>query len=64
MKNLLPIFVFIIVTLVYYYSSNEPDRNKKPIKYLSPGLLSGFALFIYTKYKKSAEPLMEGNYFD
>ena len=64
MKHLYPILVFIIVTLVYYYSSKETDKNKKPVKYLSPGLLLGSATFIYMKYKPSSEPLMEGNYFD
>ena len=64
MKNLIPILVFIIVTLVYYYSSKDTDKKNKPVKYVSPGLLLGGATFVYLKYKKTTEPLMQGNYFD
>lgn len=64
MKTLFPILVFIIVTLIYYYSSKETDKKDKPVKYLSPGLLLGGATFLYIKYKETYEPLMQGNYFE
>ena len=65
-KIILPIIVFIITSLSFYTFSNDPDKKKKPIKFIISGLIISIITFIIIKFRShfSPEPLMQGNYFD
>jgi membrane protein CcdC involved in cytochrome C biogenesis len=63
---LLPIIVFVVTSVVLYMMSSDPDKKKKPVKIVLPGLVLGAGSFFFMKYRDrlSPEPLMQGNYFD
>jgi len=46
--------------------SNDPDKKKKPIKFIIPGVIAAISSFLFMKYRDHflPEPLMQGNYFD
>ena len=62
---ILPILIFIISTALFYIISNDPDKKKKPINFLIPGVFISVCTFGILKYREThSEPLMQGNYFD
>ena len=63
---LLPIIVFVVTCVILYMISNDPNKNKKPIKIVVPGIVLGASSFFFMKYRDRflPEPLMQGNYFD
>jgi hypothetical protein len=61
---LLPICLSIAISLGAYIYSSDPDKKKKPLNFVIPGLIAGIALFLFLKYSPPNEKLMEGNYFD
>jgi hypothetical protein len=63
--------VSLIVTVLLYYVSNDPNKSDTSIiilRNLFPGIMMGLLVFVIVKYKDSEllnpEPLMYGNYFD
>ena len=60
----LPILLSIVTSIVMYYYSSEPDKNKKPLKFIVPGMIVGIVTFLFFKFNPPQEKLMEGNYFD
>jgi len=62
--KLLPVIVFIIVSISLYLFSKDADKNKKPLNFVLPGAVAALAVFLYFKYKGSNEPMMQGNYFE
>jgi hypothetical protein len=61
---LIPIVVFILISLGTYIYSSDPDKKKKLLNFVIPGLTAGIATFLFLKYSPPNEKLMEGNYFD
>ena len=61
---LVPVIAFIIAAAVLYFTSNDPDRKKKPGKFIIPSAVIAGISFFVVKYTDSHEPLMQGNYFD
>ena len=62
--NLLPVLVFIITSIAIYMYSSDPDKKKKPLNFIIPGIMAGAATFLFFKYNPPQQKLMEGNYFD
>jgi hypothetical protein len=63
--------VTAFITYILHYISNHPKKDEPRViinKNLLPGVIVGFALFIYFKYRNTdvfnSEPMMEGNFFD
>ena len=63
-QTFLPVIVFIAISIALYLFSNDPDKKKKPINFIVPGLVVGLGVFGFLKYSSSQEPMMQGNYFD
>ena len=61
---IIPVIVFIISAALLYFTSNDPDRKKKPVKIIIPGVIIAVISFFTIKYTNTNEPLMQGNYFD
>uniref|UniRef100_A0A6C0I914 Uncharacterized protein n=1 Tax=viral metagenome TaxID=1070528 RepID=A0A6C0I914_9ZZZZ len=68
---IIPIIVFLLVSLSMYLVSNNKDKNKPDfilIRNVLPAMVISLLVFIVIKYRDSRifnpEPLMEGNYFD
>ena len=67
----LPILIFLIVSVSMYYISNDPKKTDMDVIFLRnilPGMMISLFVFVIIKYKDSEllnpEPLMYGNYFD
>jgi len=63
---LIPIVTFLVSSFVMYSLSKDPDKKKKPVKFILPSIIVSIVSFIALKYKDnmSPEPMMQGNYFD
>ena len=64
MNIYLPIGVFFATSLALYFISSDPDKNKKPLNFIIPGLVVAILVVLFLKYRPVQEQLMEGNYFD
>jgi RsiW-degrading membrane proteinase PrsW (M82 family) len=67
----IPIIVFIIVSLGMYFISNDKNKSKPKtilIRNILPGIVVSLLVFVIIKYKDSElfnpEPLMSGDYFE
>ena len=68
---IIPIIVFLLVSLSMYLVSNNKDKNKLDfilIRNVLPAMVISLLVFVIIKYRDSRifnpEPLMQGNYFD
>ena len=68
---IVPIVVFIIISLGMYIISNDKNKSKPKtviIRNILPGIVVSLLIFVIIKYKDSEmfnpEPLMSGNYFE
>ena len=68
---LVPIVVFLIVSLGMYFISNDKNKSKPKtiiVRNILPGIVVSLLVFVIIKYKDSdmfnPEPLMSGNYFE
>ena len=68
---LIPVIVFIIMSLSLYLISNDKEKTKPKtviIRNILPSIVLSLLVFIIIKYRDSSifnpEPLMGGNYFD
>ena len=65
-----PVLIFIILSIIMYVVSDDPDKNKIGticLRNLLPSLVVSILVFIIIKYKGVGpfdEPVMKGNYFD
>ena len=66
-----PIIVFLIVSLGMYMISNDKNKSKPKtiiVRNILPGIVVSLLVFVIIKYKDSEifnpEPLMSGNYFE
>ena len=65
-----PVLIFIILSVIMYLVSDDPDKNKIGticLRNVLPSLVVGILVFIIIKYKGQTpfdEPMMKGNYFD
>ena len=71
MLYVIPIVVFLIVSLGMYMISNDKNKSKPKtiiIRNVLPGIVVRLLVFVIIKYKDSEifnpEPLMSGNYFE
>ena len=71
MLYVIPIVVFLIVSLGMYMISNDKNKSKPKtiiIRNVLPGIVVSLLVFVIIKYKDSEifnpEPLMSGNYFE
>ena len=71
MLYVVPIVVFLIVSLGMYMISNDKNKSKPKtiiIRNVLPGIVVSLLVFVIIKYKDSElfnpEPLMSGNYFE
>ena len=68
---LIPVIVFIIMSLSLYLISNDKEKAKPKtviIRNILPSIVLSLLIFVIIKYRDSSifnpEPLMSGNYFD
>ena len=68
---LLPLSVFIVISIVMYIISADEDKNdfsKILTRNVFPALVVGLLVFAIIKFKDSGmfnpEPMMKGNYFE
>ena len=68
---IIPIIVFITVSVIMYIVSNDKNKSKPQtiiIRNILPGIVVSLLVFVIIKYKDTSlfnhEPLMTGNYFD
>ena len=67
---IIPVIIFIILSVIMYLISDDPDKNKIGticLRNLLPSLVVSILVFIIIKYKGVGpfdEPVMKGNYFD
>lgn len=61
---LIPIVIFALISSGSYVYSSDPDKKKKLLNFVIPGLIAGIVAFLFLKYSPPNEKLMEGNYFD
>ena len=65
-----PVLIFIILSVIMYLISDDPDKNKIGticLRNILPSLVVSILVFIIIKYKGQTpfdEPVMKGNYFD
>jgi len=64
----LPLVVFLIVSLVMYSLSKSKEKNKSSnilIRTILPAISISLLVFCFIKYRETtSEPMMGGNYFD
>ena len=66
---IIPIVVFIILSITMYLISDDSDKNKigtVMIRNILPSLVVAILVYIIIKFNRRPfdEPVMKGNYFD
>jgi len=67
---IIPVVVFITISLVMYNISNDKNKDKTSnifIRNILPATVVSVLVFVSIKYRESffnQEPMMSGNYFD
>ena len=68
---IVPLIVFVIVSIILYMISNDAKKNKPEnivCRNVLPGIVVGLLVHVLVKYRETysytQEPIMRGNYFD
>lgn len=68
MIYIIPIIVFLSISISIYILSNSKDKNEPSnifIRNILPAIVLSILVFYFIKYKDHVEePMMFGNYFD
>ncbi len=68
-QYVVPIIVFVLISLGLYSISNDPKKSKAQnvlVRNVFPAVVVSVFVFVVIKYKDAfeSEPMMYGNYFD